>query len=258
MAGLHFSYVYKSVLAAEDENISINFKTIVIMKHLLVLFMLLCSATAYAQDVIVKKDGSTVVCRVVELTSSEIVYKKWSDLNGSNYVMNRSDASSINYESGKKVSFAEAGENLYSPGNQNDGVQQYNDRALLQLDNAANSPYKKVKRLRTIGWIGGGSLVAAGIVIFAIYGSKEIDDALPFALPCIGAGVLGTTSVLLIANYQKKKLDKTLQATSIYKREVNFSDGTSLSVGFDMLSIHTDTNRMFGNNTLGLGLRYNF
>ena len=61
------------------------------MKQLLLFLFLLCSTGVFAQDVIVKKDGSTIVCRVVELTSSEIVYKKWSDLNGSNYVMNRAD-----------------------------------------------------------------------------------------------------------------------------------------------------------------------
>lgn len=71
------------------------------MKQLLVLFFLLCSASVWAQDVIVKKDGSTIVCRVVEANSSEVVYKKWSDLNGASYIMDRSLVSAINYESGK-------------------------------------------------------------------------------------------------------------------------------------------------------------
>lgn len=77
------------------------------MKHLLVLLLLLCSMSVSAQDVIVKKDGSTVVCRVVEVTASEITYKKWSDLNGSNYVMDKSLASAINYQSGKRETFGE-------------------------------------------------------------------------------------------------------------------------------------------------------
>lgn len=102
------------------------------MKQLLVILMLLCSACVFAQDVIVKKDGSTILCRVVELTSSEIVYKKWSDLKGSNYVMNRTDASAINYQNGKKIDLSKA-TNLYMPNNQNDGVQHYNDRALLDM-----------------------------------------------------------------------------------------------------------------------------
>ena len=114
------------------------------MKQLLVLFLFLCSASVFAQDVIVKKDGSTIVCRVVELTSSEIVYKKWSDLNGSNYVMDCSAASAIHYANGKKVKLSEV-TNLYKPNNQNDGTQQYNDKALLAMD-AANHARKKVNR----------------------------------------------------------------------------------------------------------------
>ena len=90
------------------------------MKQLFILLLLLCSVGMSAQDVIVKKDGSTIVCRVMELNSSEIVYKKWTDLNGSNYVMNRADASAINYENGKKENISEV-TNLYTPNNQNDG-----------------------------------------------------------------------------------------------------------------------------------------
>lgn len=103
------------------------------MKQILVLIMLLCSACGFAQDVIVKTDGSTIVCRVVELSSTEVVYKKWGDLNGSNYVMDRTMVSAINYENGKQSTLNE-GENKYQPGNQSNGEQQYNDNALLQLD----------------------------------------------------------------------------------------------------------------------------
>ena len=44
------------------------------MKQLLVFLLLLCVASVSAQDVIVKKDGSTIVCRVVKLSSSEITF----------------------------------------------------------------------------------------------------------------------------------------------------------------------------------------
>ena len=114
------------------------------MKQLLIMLLLLCSIGISAQDVIVKKDGSTIVCRVVSLTDSEIIYKKWTDLNGSNFVMERSAASAINYQNGKKVNLSEA-MNLYMPNNQNEGMQQFNDKALLQIDAASNYPYKKVK-----------------------------------------------------------------------------------------------------------------
>jgi len=219
------------------------------MKQLFVMFFLLCSATIFAQDVIVKNDGSTVVCRIVELTSSEIIYKKWSDLNGSNYVMNRTDASAINYENGKKVSLSEA-TSLYLPNNQNDGVQQHNDKALLDMDYIASNPYKKVKRLRTIGWIGGGIFIAAGIVCHIVWGSSDFYGP---AIANYGTGVLFTGTMLLLANHQKKKIDKRLQSISLWQKEIKLNDGSSLMAGVDMIK---DDIRQ--KQTLGLGLRYNF
>ena len=103
-------------------------------RQLLTLILLFCSGYALAQDVIVKKDGSTIVCRVMELNDTEIVYKKWSDLNGTNYVMERSSASSINYEDGKKDNLAPVVENRYEPNNQSNGEHNLNDNALIQLD----------------------------------------------------------------------------------------------------------------------------
>ena len=231
------------------------------MKHLLLLFILLCSASVVrAQDVIVKKDGSTIVCRVVEVTATEITYKKWSDLNGSNYVMERSAASAINYENGKKVNLSEA-TNLYTPNNQNDGTQLYNDKALLRMDYAASNPYKKVKTLKTIGWIGGGALSAFGLasVVFAL--SKDWDDEpekqnqmiMTLGVPLIAGGVGWCYAFQAMANHQKKKMDRQLQSSAIFQFNSPLSNGSSLSAGIDMLS-----DRAIGSNTLGFGLRYNF
>lgn len=229
------------------------------MKQLLVMFMLLCSTAVFAQDVIVKKDGSTVVCRVVELTSSEIVYKKWSDLNGSNYIMNRSDATAINYENGKKENLSEAGTNLYAPGNQNDGVQQYNDRALLQLDYATNNPYKKVKKIRTIGWIGGTALVIGGGIILLIGNSKGgssssgYKDGLIAGGVIMGCGVAFTTTFLILANKEKKKIGNQLQSFSLWQKDINLKNGSTLMAGVDVIKDNLNQKQ-----TLGIGLRYNF
>lgn len=229
------------------------------MKHLLLLFILLCSASIVrAQDVIVKKDGSTIVCRVVEVTATEITYKKWSDLNGSNYVMERSAASAINYENGKKVNLSEA-TNLYMPNNQNDGTQLYNDRALLAIDAMTNhNPYKKVKTLKTVGWIGGCALVSIGIAS-VIFESAHDDEGKNnttntiAGVACIAGGVAWTTTFQLIANSQKKKIDGLIQSSVLYHYDLMFSNGASLSLGTDFLRDNT-----LGQNALGLGLRYNF
>ena len=222
------------------------------MKQLFVMLLLLCSAVANAQDVIVKKDGSTIVCRVVELTSSEITYKKWSDLNGSNYVMNRNDASAINYENGKKVNLSEA-TNLYQPHNQNDGVQQYNDKALLALDRASKNPpnYKGFATAAKIaGWGIGATAVATGVYFLAFAKGHGHYKGMGGAF--IAGGVAWTTGCLLLSNYFSKK-GKAIESASLYQHEFDFSNGSSLSLSADMLS-----DRTIGSNTVGVGLRYNF
>lgn len=208
---------------------------------------------------IVKKDGSTIVCRVVELTSTEITYKKWSDLNGSNYVMDCSLASAINYENGKKVKLSEV-TNLYKPNNQNDGVQQYNDKALLALDAATKGdPLKKARNLKTIGWVGGTALTIGGAILFGVwksnhdgYGSSYDDEwLLPVSLVTIGGGI--ACGALCFNSAHKIKKENAILSHSILQNDFQFSNGSSFSLGADLLRDNT-----LGQNTLGLGLRYNF
>jgi len=230
------------------------------MKKLLVLFFVLCPMIAMAQDVIVKKDGSTIVCRVEKESDTEVTYKLWSDLKGSSYIMDKSLVSAINYENGKKETFSEA-TSLYTPNNQNDGVQALNDKALLDLDyrNSANYKYKKIKRLKTWGWIGGGVLASAGIACLAMSGDGthwsfgEDTGLLGAGIGFFVAGAGVTTTCLVVAHKQKKKLDAALQTSSLYRYDIPFSNGSTLSVGADMLH-----DRIMDKRTVGLGLSYNF
>ena len=219
------------------------------MKQLLVLLLLLlCSMSVSAQDVIVKKDGSTVVCRVVEVTATEITYKKWSDLNGSNYVMDKSLASAINYESGKKDTFSQT-ESLYKPNNQNDGEQAMNDKALLRLDAAENNPYKKVKVMRVAGCVIGA--MATGVAIYALIDNGGDSDIVVASSLLGGAAV--TSGLLVTANLYKRHYQNKYRITTMYQYDIPFSNGSSLSLGADILNDLT-----LGTNTVGLGLRYNF
>ena len=206
-----------------------------------------------------KKDGSTVVCRVVEVKASEITYKLWSDLKGSSYIIDKSLVSAINYEGGKKETFGET-QSLYLPNNQNDGVQAMNDAALLKLDAAINKKpgfsYNKVKWLKAIGWIGGGLLTAAGIGSIAFGCSGGFDYG---ADGCIAAGIggvavgAGITTLCLIKAHKQKKLLDALQTSSLYRYDIPLSNGSSFSVGADLLH-----DRILNNRTVGLGLSYNF
>jgi len=238
------------------------------MKKLLAILFLLCSVSSFAQDVIVKKDGSTIVCRVEKVSETDVTYKLWSDLKGSSYVMDKSLVSAINYENGKKKIISEL-EPLPQHNDQYDGTQSMSDAELLKLDEKLNREsiliiqktnqekeylQKKIKRLKTIGWIGGGVLVAGGAVcIFG--GTPTATD--PDVYYGIGAGLIATgigltTTCLVLAHKQKKKID-ALQTSSIYRYDIPFSNGSRLSIGADMLN-----DRIMNKRTVGLGLSYNF
>ena len=227
------------------------------MKQLFLVLLLLCTVSVSAQDVIVKKDGSTIVCRVVELTESEIVYKKWGNLNGSSYVMERSAVSAINYQNGKKVNLSEA-TNLYMPSNQNDGTQQYNDKALLALDAASHDKLSAMKTRNTFRWIG-GSVLTAGTVLWTVamiavtFDSKTKWETYYIAeYGIVPLGVWGSYALLKSASKHQKQI-KQIQGISLYQHNIPFSNGSSLSAGIDLLK-----DRTVGSNTLGLGLHYNF
>lgn len=225
------------------------------MKQLLIMFMFLCSSTIFAQDVIVKKDGSTVVCRVISVNETEIVYKKWGNLNGANFIMDKSLASAINYENGKKVSISEVS-SLYKPYNQNDGSQKYNDRALLGID-SYDRIATKAKQLKKWGWTSGIAGLGLGAVLVKIATNKEHDkDRVTYGIVggVVAAGGLTAATLCFInANKYKRKLENRIQSSVIYQHTLISGNDSELSASIDMLHNHID-----GNKTLGIGLHYNF
>ena len=174
-----------------------------------------------------------------------------------NYVMNRADASAINYEDGKKVNLSEA-MNLYTPGNQNDGVQQYNDRALLQMDKSLNRDtyFKKAKLYKYIGIIGGAALIATGVILIPTVAkdhSGKLDPSVTVpSYFLIGVGAAGGVACILVAN-RYRNLGNMIQSTSLMHHEMKFDNGSSLMAGIDVLKDNYTRQQ-----TLGLGLRYNF
>lgn len=75
------------------------------MKKYLLILLFLCSVKVSAQDVIVKKDGSTILSKVTEIGISDVKYKKYSNLDGPLYTIRKVDILSVNYENGEKESF---------------------------------------------------------------------------------------------------------------------------------------------------------
>ena len=63
------------------------------------------SSYTFAQDLIVKKDGSVIQAKVTKVGTSEVEYKKWSNQDGPQYSIEIVDILAINYKNGDKETF---------------------------------------------------------------------------------------------------------------------------------------------------------
>lgn len=226
------------------------------MKKILILLLLLSATVASAQDVIVKKDGGTIVCRVKEVNPTQVVYRKWSALEGPNYVINRTEISVINYENGDKEEFRDDVVPA-TPATAQREMGQLSDQQLLQMTKPMNYQEKLIKRAKTqklVGWIGGGILMLGGAISSFCTFSDGDSDAGFICAGIIGVGAIWTTGFLLAANHTKKKANAwQVQSAPLFQQEFRLGGGKSLATGIDILK-----DRQFRHSTVGFGLRYNF
>lgn len=65
----------------------------------------LVGSYAFAQDLIVKRDGTVIKAKVAKVGTSEVEYKKWSNQDGPQYSIAVADVLAINYKNGEKETF---------------------------------------------------------------------------------------------------------------------------------------------------------
>lgn len=239
------------------------------MKKIALLLLLLCAlcSQVQAQDVIVKKDGSTIVCRVLETNNTSVFYQSWSNPNGPTQVIRMSEVANINYEKGKQEQVQQV-ENQYTPYIQNTGTGQYNDNALVAMYNVQKVPdmLKKANTYKWIGLIGGGTLIVGGL-LYGLLGRHEkytrsdgtthyfteFGDNSWYLGSCIVGGGLVVGGAFLWRSHQLKKKAEEISRYSLFENEFKFNGGSSLSAGIDLIK-----DNQFKTSTVGLGLRYNF
>ena len=215
---------------------------------------------AMAQDVIVKKDGSTILSKVLEVTSSEVKYKKFSNQEGPTYTIEVSELQAINYQNGEKDSFM---------GTQTEGVhvetvapqttfnqnpqQQYNDAELLKVYKSEQNEILRYKRLKTAGWISGASIVAVGAILPFVISTEDFGHwFVVVGVPIVSGGIIAGTTMILVADHNIKKYN-SLQSTSIYQQEYRLGKQTSLTADVNVLN-----DNFTNQKTLGLGFHLNF
>lgn len=268
MVSLRFSYVHRLVLVSTQE-VRINpINKQEQMKKLLLFLMLLSATNAFAQDVIVKKDGSTIVSKVIEITSTEVKYKKFSNLNGPTYTIAKNELQAINYENGENETFGEVNPiQVLSQGSEQQIVEiqstnsinatSTSDEDLIKMANVSLGDLQKAKRLRISGIAIGGTAIIVGIA-YLINSTRYNDDNAKqnecylIGGCCIAGGIVFTIPFLIRAHILQKRYNSVYNV-SLYRHKVTFKNGTSFAAGVDLLR----DNRIH-NQTIGLGFNYNF
>ena len=90
------------------------------MKKFFLLFVGLFGSlvVSQAQDLITTKKGEDIQAKILEISSNEIKYKRYSNLDGPSYIISTSEVLMVRYENGEKDIFNEE----QSPLNANDEI----------------------------------------------------------------------------------------------------------------------------------------
>jgi hypothetical protein len=227
--------------------------------------------SSYAQDVIVKTDGSAVVCKVLTIDNSYVKYKKYSNLNGPIYAVSVADVSAITYENGERETFGKKSTSPVSnntkqtrrkqPSQSNSKVQttplafssannqNVSDAELYQWYSHKNkTTAQKLNKTAKVGAIvlGAGGLTATGILFL----SKDCDE---FIEAYITAGATVACAGLWYWGFKlgSKRAEKRESYRSEFKIPSN--PEKNFTAGIDILNDRTTSG-----STLGLGLKYSF
>lgn len=232
------------------------------------LSLLSIAGMASAQDVIVKKDQSTVMSKVLEITSTEIKYKKWNNQDGPTYSIDRSEVLSINYENGEVERFS--GNATSQPSTSHDvtqpqrkGVMECSGNRLLLNGRVLSHEevlylvgeqdyqlYIKGKNLNTVGTVLstiGGIVAGSGLgAMLGLIGNTSAMgiagiiglSGLAIAIPGVALSTTGTNNLKHVA--------------------ANYTYGTPYSLNISPSLIRCEIPQSHGNCGLGLTLSMNF
>ena len=77
------------------------------MKNILLIILCICSSSIIkAQDNLSMRSGESIIAKVLEVTTNEVKYKKFDNLNGPDMIILKSDLLQIRYENGTKDDFS--------------------------------------------------------------------------------------------------------------------------------------------------------
>ena len=173
-------------------------------RFVLFAFLLLSAYSAFAQDIITKKDGTDIQAKILEVTTSEVKYKKYSNLEGPVYTMLKSDILIVRYENGENEVFNESQKSVnFNTANEvfpgmryREYKDFYNTRNYIRQPGDLYNPF----------WIGFGDFIIPGLGN-AIAG--EWGRATGFFFSNLGLQILGLTQVSIVTTSSGSHLEYT-------------------------------------------------
>lgn len=207
--------------------------------------------TASAQDIITRTDGSTIEAKVSAITPEAITYHRYDNPAGPLYAVPVSSVSKIRYENGLIETFDTA----QSVGARNQTIPmpafqgQLSDSELLGIGNQSSSYYyKKARKLKRIGIIGGVTFAVGATIAGVIVGANDM------IATGIGAGLIWWGSFQLASNRQNNKArEAQFYSMSIIECNPIGIGDNSLVAGVNIMN-----DQLTRSHGIGLGLKFNF
>ena len=197
-----------------------------------------------AADVITKKNGTTIQCKVIKVGRTEVEYKNITNLNGPVYAIDLTEISSIKYENGGTDKFGEQ-----SVITNNAGQRSMTDGELMRMYNNQNESYKKQGKIYKILAY---SVAGIGIVSSALL-VKNADhpDAFEKYVPaCVG--VVSGITLYLVGNYKVQQA-KRFDVMSLFMQDIKLNNNSVLIADVNIIN-----DNITHDKSLGMGLRFTF
>lgn len=188
------------------------------MKNFLVLITtLLLINGAFAQDIIVKKDGDIIRAKVLELDETNVLYKDYSNPEGPSYSLKIDNILSITYENGKKETFSNTIKQTPSQTN-NDDV------SITILQSQIANLEAKAKTIHTVGGISTliTSLGALAGFVIATDGNSSIGNILLGTGIILGIDFLGISLTNAIARPAEEEANNLRDKMNSLTSELSF------------------------------------
>lgn len=214
------------------------------------------SISIYAQDVIVKKDGTTIMAKVLTVNTTVVEYKKWSNQDGPTYAIETKELLSINYANGDKEVFSEQKEAKTAKPVFALTAPTYTQ---ADVDRAVSRTTSQIVYNSTVGRgkIIGGSLLLVFVGIPGVVGGvTAIWGEAPAAVyaPCIAVGAVGAIAGIALIKGGKNDKKEALGITQVPILQHQFKMGDYALTP----SVNVYSDKLTKQKGLGAGLAFEF